>query len=226
MNYLLNIHTTTETAIVNLTNENELLATLLNTDSKNHAAFLHSAIHHILQENDIQPTELKAIGVTGGPGSYTGIRVGLATAKGLCFALKTPLIVVNTLEVMAFSAIEKIKDQNALYCAMIDARRAEVFTATYDHTLHPVNPPSAMILTEETTQTFSSGHPIYFFGSGSEKFKKAATGFHDFHFENIEITASALGKFCWTQFLKNKFENLTNSHPIYLKDFYTNAKKA
>lgn len=224
MNYILNIHTTTETAIVNICDGPKVLLSLENADPKQHAFFLHTAIHNILRETDIRTNELKAIGVTGGPGSYTGIRVGLATAKGLCFALKIPLIMFNTLEVMALSIIEKIQDKKALYCPMIDARRLEVFTAVYNHELIESIPPSAMVLTENLFEDILAQHTIYFSGSGAEKFKSLASKIPDFCFLNETISTDSLGKFCWDKFQKKEFENVSFSQPLYIKEFHTNAK--
>ena len=169
MDYILNIHTATEQAIVAICKGETVLDTLTNEDPKCHAAFLHEAINKVLHNNDIPMTKLKAIGVTNGPGSYTGIRVGLAAAKGLCFALGIPLITYNTLEVMAISAIDEIKDKNALYCPMIDARRMEVFTAMYKADMNIVEEPSAKILADGSYEEYLRNKAIYFFGNGSKK---------------------------------------------------------
>jgi len=224
MNYLLNIHTTSENAIVNLSNGDQVLSTLINSDSRQHAAFLHASVSEILQENDILPTSLKAVGVTGGPGSYTGIRVGLATAKGLCFALKIPMIMMNTLELMAFSAIEKILNKNAFYCPMIDARRLEVFTAVYDEQLDPVIQPSAMVLEENSFYDLTQNHPVFFFGSGVEKFKKILNSNVNYHFIDDPLSSFSLAKFAWNKFQKNEFDNLAYSKAFYVNEFYSNPK--
>ncbi|HUZ60607.1 MAG TPA: tRNA (adenosine(37)-N6)-threonylcarbamoyltransferase complex dimerization subunit type 1 TsaB [Hanamia sp.] len=224
MNFLLNIHTSTETAIVNLCDGPDLIATKENSNSKQHASFLHTAVHQILQELDIQPKDLKAIGVTGGPGSYTGIRVGLASAKGLCFALNIPLILLNTLEVMALSNIENLSDKNALYCPMIDARRMEVFTAVFDDQLNEVIPPSAMVLTENTFQDIIENKDIYFFGSGSQKFKNLVPHFPVSNFIESRISSKILGEFSWHKYQKNEFVNTFSAIPFYMKDFYSIEK--
>lgn len=224
MSYILNIHTSTETAIINLNNGPDLAVSKENFDSKDHAAFLHTAIHQILQEVDIKPNDLKAIGVTGGPGSYTGIRVGLASSKGLSFALNIPLIIMNTLEVMALTIIEKIPDQNALYCPMIDARRKEVFTAIYNNQLLEVVPPSAIVLTENTFQDIITKTSVYFFGSGAKKYKEINTTLPASQFINGPISSKSLGFLSWQKFKKNEFENVSNSSPFYIKDFYTIKK--
>ena len=148
MAYLLNIHSATETAIINLMAGQEILSTLCNHETKQHAFFLHTAIKELLREQGIGIKNLNAIGVSSGPGSYTGIRVGLATAKGLCYALNIPLITYNSLELMALSARNNAKDEIAFYCPMIDARRMEVYTAIYNFNMEEIESPSAQILTE------------------------------------------------------------------------------
>jgi tRNA threonylcarbamoyladenosine biosynthesis protein TsaB len=171
MNYILNIHTATETAMVNICNGPEVLATLFNQDTKQHASFLHTAIDQLLSENQIQMHQLKAIGVSNGPGSYTGIRVGLAAAKGLSYALQIPMITFNTLEVMAITAVNEIKNEDAYYCPMIDARRMEVYTAVYNYQLKEIISPQAMILSENSFEEIAQQQEVIFFGNGSEKFK-------------------------------------------------------
>jgi len=227
MNYILNIHTTAEKAIVNISDGDRVLATSTNSEQKEHASFLHIAIKKILQDNDIAINDLKAIGVTAGPGSYTGIRVGLATAKGLCFALKIPMMMLNSLELMAFSAIEDLPeiDNETAFCPMIDARRMEVFTAVYDQKLHEIKAPSALILNENSLDEPASGRSLYYFGSGAEKFKKLVEGRSaNLHYILSDISSQALAKFSRNKFQKNDFENIIKAQPLYVKEFYTTAK--
>lgn len=224
MDYILNIHTATETAIVNLCKGPDLLATKENSNSRQHASFLHTAVHQILQETDIRPNDLKAIGVTGGPGSYTGIRIGLASAKGMGFALNIPLIILNTLEVMALSIIENIRDKNALYCPMIDARRMEVFTAIYNCELFEVIPPAAIVLDEIIFKDIIAEQTVYFFGSGAHKFKEINPLLPASQFINNQISSRSLANLCWQRFQKKLFENVSDSSPYYVKDFYTVKK--
>jgi tRNA threonylcarbamoyladenosine biosynthesis protein TsaB len=225
MDYILNIHTTTEKAIVNICNGQNVINTYYNYDPKEHLAFLHSGIQKILKENKILINELKAVGVTSGPGSYTGIRIGLATAKGLCFSLKIPLISFNTLEVMARSAAENIQQQNALYCPMIDARRLEVFTAVFDYAMQEVIPPSAMVLTEESFTELLNSNPIYFFGNGSKKFEILATKIQQSHFIDEEINPGVLCKFGWEKYQKKEFADVAIAEPFYIKEFHSTLKK-
>ena len=227
MNYLLNINTTTEKAIVCLSNGPDIIFSATNTNSKEHASFLHVAIHQILKDNSVSVSELKAIGVAGGPGSYTGIRVGLATAKGLCYALNIPLMMYNTLELMAFSALEKEKNVDALYCPMIDARRMEVFTAVYDAKIVTVFSPAAFELAENSFSSLIEKNTVYFFGSGAPKFKDLnKNASKNAHFPDNPINTESLALFGWNKFENKDFVNLISSKPLYLKEFYTTAKLA
>jgi tRNA threonylcarbamoyladenosine biosynthesis protein TsaB len=223
MSYILNIHTATETAIINLTKDEEVLGTFINYDTRQHAALLHTAIRELFQTNNVDIKKLNAVGVSSGPGSYTGIRVGLATAKGLCYALDIPLITFNTLELMAFSSANFAKDDNALYCPMIDARRMEVFTAVYNYTLQELIPPSAMILDENSFADILNLNKVYFSGSGNNKFKSIAKSVNAF-FINDRISTESLTAISWKKFRRNDFENIPYAQPLYIKDFYTILK--
>ena len=224
MAYILNIHTATETAIVNLTKEGEVLETLINDDTKQHAAFLHTSIKEILQTRKIDIKKLDAIGVSSGPGSYTGIRVALSAAKGLCFALNIPLITFNSLELLARSAAYFVKDINALYCPMIDARRMEVFTAVYNYTLQELIRPSAIVLDENSFVDILNLNEVYFSGSGSPKFKNINNSVNSF-FINAPVSTESLTEISWEKFKKNEFGNVTDTKPLYIKEFHTVLRK-
>lgn len=216
MVHILNIHTATETAIINLTADGQTLGKSSNNDTKQHAYFLHIAIKALLRQHNIDIKDLDAIGVSCGPGSYTGIRVGLATAKGLCYALKIPLIIFNSLEVMAFSAIDLVKNDSALYCPMIDARRMEVYVAVYNHNLEEVISPSATILNENSFAEILVHSKIVFSGSGSNKFREIINQANAV-FLNEEISAESLTKITWKKYLKNEFGNVPYARPLYIK---------
>ncbi|MDP4283801.1 MAG: tRNA (adenosine(37)-N6)-threonylcarbamoyltransferase complex dimerization subunit type 1 TsaB [Bacteroidota bacterium] len=225
MEYILNIHTSIETAIVNICNGQNVIDTVINKDPKQHSAFLHTAIQNLLLKNKILANDLKAIGVTSGPGSYTGIRVGLATAKGLCYSLKTPLLTFNTLEVMAFSAGKTIGNKNSLYCPMIDARRTEVFTAVYTHDMREITPPMALILKEDSFADLIQLNSICFFGSGSKKFENIINKTDASIFADIEITSEALARFGYIKYQKREFTDIIFAEPLYVKEFYSPLKK-
>jgi tRNA threonylcarbamoyladenosine biosynthesis protein TsaB len=222
MNYILNIHTATETAMVNICNGPEVLATLFNQDTKQHASFLHTAIDQLLSENQIQMHQLKAIGVSNGPGSYTGIRVGLAAAKGLSYALQIPMITFNTLEVMAITAVNEIKNEDAYYCPMIDARRMEVYTAVYNYQLKEIISPQAMILSENSFEEIAQQQEVIFFGNGSEKFTLLAPHLKRIFSKVNKISSDSLGEIAWKKYLEHSFADIAYSEPLYLKDFNSN----
>lgn len=227
-NYLLNIHTTGETAMVAVSKGSEVLNVAYNHEFKEHATFLHLAINDLLKESSINPDSLKAISVTHGPGSYTGIRVGLAAAKGLCYALNIPLITLNTLDVLAASAIHNLNDPLSLYCALIDARRMEVYTAMYDFNLTRLSEPHAVILDFSFSEKYTQLGNVYFFGSGSTKFEKLLEENHirsNYLFKNIEIEPGAMAILSNKKFSDLNFSDLAYAEPEYLKEFKPTTNK-
>jgi tRNA threonylcarbamoyladenosine biosynthesis protein TsaB len=208
--------------MVNICNGPEVLATLFNQDTKQHASFLHTAIDQLLSENQIQMHQLKAIGVSNGPGSYTGIRVGLAAAKGLSYALQIPMITFNTLEVMAITAVNEIKNEDAYYCPMIDARRMEVYTAVYNYQLKEIISPQAMILSENSFEEIAQQQEVIFFGNGSEKFTLLAPHLKRIFSKVNKISSDSLGEIAWKKYLEHSFADIAYSEPLYLKDFNSN----
>ena len=145
MSLILNIDTATEKAHVSLSNDAVILQSLYNESQKDHAGFLQPAILRLVKDAAVSLKNIDAVAVTAGPGSYTGLRVGMASAKGICYALQKPLIALNTLEVMAASALYHpgIHAANPvdLFCPMIDARRMEVYTALYNRQLETILAP-------------------------------------------------------------------------------------
>jgi len=225
MPLLLNIDTATEHASVCLSNESGVLLLKESQDQKNHGAFLQPAIQQILLETGIDLQAVDAISVTEGPGSYTGLRVGLASAKGLCYALQKPLIAINTLKVMALAAInQEPYSSNTLFCPMIDARRMEVFTAMYDMHLHQIEAPNAKILDSTSFETIISQQPMVFSGSGSIKMQAILSNSNAF-FSSVQHTAAHLSILAHQSFKEVNFVDLAYFEPFYLKAFYSPAAK-
>lgn len=224
MAFILNIDTATEEASVCLSRDTEILGMEKSGEQKNHAAFLHPAIRRLLTEQQLAPKSLDAVAVTAGPGSYTGLRVGLSSAKGLCYALRIPLVLVPTLEVMAVAAIqanpEVTGQKDKLFCPMIDARRMEVFTAVYDRNLTLVMPPAALILDENSFTTFFGQGPLIFSGSGAGKFQQILT-LPDAVFSTIRQNATHLAVRSLGYYQEKRFPDLAYCEPYYLKEFYT-----
>ena len=213
------IDTSTEKASIALAENGTVLSHLVNAEQKDHASWIQPAIRSLLQGSDLSPTELAAVAVTAGPGSYTGLRVGMATAKGLSYALKIPLIAVNTLEAMTVAAFGEEAD---LYCPLIDARRVEVFTAVYDRNLHPVIPPTAMELKDDSFKDLLNNHRILFFGNGHEKLKRLVSHDHAI-FSLLEFDVTYISGFINKKYNLSEFADLIYSEPEYIKEFYINT---
>ncbi|HTI11138.1 MAG TPA: tRNA (adenosine(37)-N6)-threonylcarbamoyltransferase complex dimerization subunit type 1 TsaB [Puia sp.] len=223
MALILNIDTATETASISLSKEGSSLALLQNKDQKEHASWLHPAIEKMMQETGFGMKDLQAVAVTAGPGSYTGLRVGMAAAKGFCFALNIPLLTENTLKVMAFAAREQYSS-TGLLCPMIDARRLEVFTAIYGSDLVELMPTTAMIIDENSFSTYLASHKVSFFGGGSYKCKPIITA-PSAAFIEINYHAGYLGILSFLRYLQHEFTGLAYSEPAYTKEYYTHTRK-
>lgn len=222
MSLILNIDTSGQSAHISLSKDGNLLHYLNNESQKDHASFLQPAILQLSKSAGIRLADVDAIAVTAGPGSYTGLRVGMASAKGLCYALKKPLIALNTLEVLTVSATLLFSFENdpVLFCPMIDARRMEVFTAIYDKELNPYLSPRPFILNEQSFEQELSAYKILFFGSGSAKWKAVCTHPKAF-FEEVGVLPEALASLSHTMAGEKRFTDLAYSEPFYLKEFQT-----
>lgn len=225
MSLILNIDTASEKAHISLAEDGKLLHTLSNESQKEHASFLQSGIEQLTKLTGIHLKDIAAVSVTAGPGSYTGLRVGYASAKGLCYALKKPLITIGTLEVLTASALHLFPDnnKNLLYCPMIDARRMEVFTAIYKHDLTLHLQPCALILDESSFEKDLLKNQIVFFGTGSDKWRFICKH-ENAIFKTVTILPKSLSKSTNTLFSEKKFTELAYSEPMYLKEFQSVIK--
>lgn len=225
MALLLNLDTATEIASICISLDGASIGYKQNEHKKEHASFVHLAIKEMLEEGGFKLEDFDAFSVTSGPGSYTGLRVGMAAVKGFCYAFSKPLIAVNTLEAMASAALDTIDNKNELdiLCPMIDARRIEVFTALYDADLKTIFPPQPLVLDEKTFDYLLTERQITFFGSGSEKFQKMKTG-SSAMFKNVESNAKNLATLAERDFNRELFADVSYSQPQYFKDFFTPSK--
>jgi tRNA threonylcarbamoyladenosine biosynthesis protein TsaB len=219
---MLHIDTATEFASICLTRDETVLGMRICNDQKQHGAFLQPAIQHLMLENGIALSALDAISVAEGPGSYTGLRVTMASAKGLCYALNKPLITINTLKIMAQAALEQEGQvyPNAIYCPLIDARRMEVFTALYTNQLEPIIAPEARILDQDSFRTLIDKQVIIFTGSGAPKLQ-ALIDHPNAVFSSVQHSAKQLAILAGRAYAKQAFANLAYCEPFYLKGFYT-----
>jgi tRNA threonylcarbamoyladenosine biosynthesis protein TsaB len=216
MKLILNIDTALDHASVCLSIEDTVVNMVANKNQKDHAAWLHEAIKGLLNESGYTIKDLNAVAVSIGPGSYTGLRVGLSSAKGICYAQQIPLIAVDTLEMMAFAAKDEETD---LICPVIDARRMEVFTAVYDKTLKSVIPPAAMIVDQNSFSSLLDTNRIFFFGNGSEKMRTLISN-KNAVWGDVWGNSSHLAQLSFKKFLQKEFADLAYSEPLYTKEFY------
>jgi tRNA threonylcarbamoyladenosine biosynthesis protein TsaB len=226
MALILQIETATQVCSAALSQDGETIALKELQANNIHAGSLTLFIQDVMAKGGFTYADLDGIAVSKGPGSYTGLRIGVSTAKGLCFALDKPLIAVGTLNMMAKGFMNANPDYDGLICPMIDARRMEVFTAVFDASLNTVQDVSAKIIDEQSYIEQLTKNTVTFIGDGAEKCKAAiAHSNAQFSSENFN-SASNMSQMAFQAFTKGKFEDLAYFEPFYLKDFVLTTPKA
>ena len=219
MNYILNIETATRNCSVTLAKEGKtVLCKEIAELGYSHAEKLHVFIEEVLKESGITFQDLKAIAVSRGPGSFTGLRIGVSAAKGLCYALEIPLISIDTLEVLA----RQVQVENGVIIPMIDARRMEVYSAVFDCNYEKTREVKAEIITENSYSETSEN--IYFVGDCQEKCQTVLTR-ENFNFlpQIVFPSAKEMSALSFEKFAKNQFVDVAYFEPFYLKDFMITA---
>ncbi len=225
MAFILNIETSSTVCSVSLSKNAELISFKEVDDGFTHAENLHVFIEEVLKTANISVKELNAVAISKGPGSYTGLRIGVSAAKGLAFSLKIPLIALDTLQLMTNSALIK-DDATAVYCPMIDARRMEIYTAVYDKDLKQIKDTEALIVDENSIQPLSKFEKIYFFGDGMQKCKEVLSSLKNAAFiDAILPSAKNMCTLSNKKYSEKKFEDVAYFEPFYLKDFLILTKK-
>jgi tRNA threonylcarbamoyladenosine biosynthesis protein TsaB len=232
MALILHIETATGICSVALAKDGVLVSEKTLEEQREHARLLTVAIDDLMISAGFIYKDLDAVSVSKGPGSYTGLRIGVATAKGLCFALDIPLLAVSTLRSMADCAwiqwlnTGQTAGEKVLFCPMIDARRMEVYSAVYSRNLEEVGPVNALILEKGSFDRWKD-HKLIFFGDGSEKYRTLINNDLDSYFMT-DFQFSALGMIALShQKLQNgKLEDPAYFEPFYLKDFVAGPKKS
>ncbi len=222
MSLILNIDTALDTASVCLCEDGKELQLSHSEDQKDHASWLHTEITGLLQKSGKSIKELDAVAVSIGPGSYTGLRVGLAAAKGFCYALNIPLITVNSLRIIAGAAKDETID---MICPLIDARRMEVFTAVYDKDLREKISPHALVIDENSFAALLLSGKILFCGNGVKKLQPLISS-NNALFSNTIADASHLARLSFNCYNKNEFADLAYAEPLYIKEFYSMPGKS
>lgn len=224
MTHILCIETSTTVCSVCVTADDKVLAQKEINNGFSHAENLHIFMEEVLKEANLAIKQINAVAVSKGPGSYTGLRIGVSAAKGLCYALQIPLISIDTLQSMAY-AVSHEKNEDAFYAPMLDARRMEVYCAVYDTNLETITPVNALVLDEKSIEIFNVDKPIYFFGDGMPKAKQLLQEIkNSFFIEDIFPSAENMASLSFTKFKQNNFEDVAYFEPFYLKEFFTNQK--
>ena len=220
--YILNIETSTKACSVALHKNGELIVCREDvTTNFSHSEKLLKFISKLFSDAKLSLSDLDAIAVSMGPGSYTGLRIGVSTAKGLCYGLDIPLISISTLKAMSFGMALEIKAD--LYCPMIDARRMEVYSAFFDINNTEVRKIQADIINENSYKK-ELEKKVVFFGDGSEKIIEKIKDKNAIFVSDIHPSAKNMGLLSYQKFTKSLFEDLAYFEPFYLKDFVAGRK--
>ena len=219
--FILNIETATKNCSVSIAKNGETIALReIAEEGYSHAEKLHVFIEELISESKISFKDLNAIAVSQGPGSYTGLRIGVSSAKGLCYALNIPLIAVDTLQSLA----AQISVSNGFIIPMIDARRMEVFSAIYDKDLNNIQKVAAEIITEESYQ--NRDEEMHFLGDGATKCKEFLNKNNFiFHDEIIYPSAKEMSKLSFEKYKISDTVDVAYFEPLYVKDFLITKKK-
>lgn len=220
MALLLSIETSTTVCSVALSRDSNILALEELNAGYSHAENLVSFCTEVLKKSSCTFNDLDAVAVSKGPGSYTGLRIGVSAAKGFCYALNIPLISVNTLQHMALQLSATGNYVDALFCPMIDARRMEVYCAIYDSNNAEIKETATEIITADSFVTYLENKQVLFFGDGSAKCKDfLESQAHATFIADIVPSAASMISLAEAKYLKKDFENTAYFEPFYLKDF-------
>ena len=227
MAYILCLETATEICSVALLKNDVVIAIEENHEGNSHASQITLLIEAVMKKSNVELKQLDAVAVSKGPGSYTGLRVGVSTAKGLCYALNIPLIAINTLQSLTQHLHSTFNTQHStFFCPMLDARRMEVYCTLLDNQLNEVENTQAKIIDENSFSAELNNHKIYFFGNGSLKCKTIITHSNAIFIDDIKCSANGMAALAYKAFAQKQFEDVAYFEPFYLKDFVgTVAKK-
>jgi tRNA threonylcarbamoyladenosine biosynthesis protein TsaB len=216
VSYILNIETATTNCSVSLSKEGETF--ILKEDYDNgysHAERLHVYIEDVLEQANLSLKDIDAIAISKGPGSYTGLRIGVSTAKGLCFAVDKPLISISTLEALSY----QVKAEDGIIVPMLDARRMEVYSAVFDANHKQIRDVQAEVLDEASFADYLASGKVYFIGNGVEKTKTLINHPNAVFIEGKLPSSNEMGPLAFNKYKKDDIEDVAYFEPYYLKDF-------
>lgn len=228
MTHIICIETATPVCSIALVSNGTVVG-LKESDRKNsHAKMVGVFIQQLLSEAGLKASDLVAVAVSKGPGSYTGLRIGVSTAKGLCYALSIPLLAINTLRLMATGLITKLKNEkikNTLFCPMIDAKRMEVYCAIYDSEGNEQLKTNAVIVDNNTFNNYLEKQKMIVFGDGAEKCKPVITHPNVEFVDDFRSSAAFMHTIAFQKYKDKTFEDVAYFEPFYLKDFIAGVPK-
>lgn len=227
MSCILNIETSTNVCSVAVSNDGACIFSKEDHGGPNHAVKLGSFVDEALSFSDNHAIPLDAVAVSCGPGSYTGLRIGVSMAKGVCYGRNAKLIGIPTLEILCVPVLlnEKIKEEDALLCPMLDARRMEVYSQIFDRSLKEIRKIEANVVTADTYKEYLDEHPVYFFGNGAEKCMDVINHPNAHFIKDIEPLAKNMYPLAEKRIATEKFEDVAYFVPFYLKDFVAKLPK-
>lgn len=220
---ILHMETATDICSVAVSEDDNILALVESGQERNHARLLNPFMREALKKAGLGIDDLHGVAVSKGPGSYTGLRIGVSTAKGLAYARNLPLLATGTLENLAYAALELTQvrqlEKDWLLCPMIDARRMEVYAGFYNTGMQLVRKVSADIINGDSYRDLLEEHRICFFGNGASKCREVLPEERTLFLEDVHPTASAMIRPVLKKFRSGKFEDIAYFEPFYLKDF-------
>lgn len=231
MSLILNLESSTEICSASLSRDGKVIDLIENDEGQNHARLLSVFVDELMNRNKIAFKELNAVAVSKGPGSYTGLRIGVSLSKGICYANQIPLIAVSPLQAMSSHVITTLKDdlitndENVLFCPMIDARRMEVYTALFNQSNQEIEPISAKVIDNSSFSTYLDNHKILFFGNGSAKCKDKINHPNALFIDQIKTSAQFMCLLAQEAYENKQFEDVAYFEPFYLKDFIAGIPK-
>lgn len=227
MSCILHIETSTEVCSVALSQDGINIFAEEDSQGQQHAVKLGVFVDEALSFADSHAIPLDAVAVSCGPGSYTGLRIGVSMAKGICYGRDIPLIGLPTLEVMCVPVLLRYDlPDDALLCPMIDARRMEVYAAVYDRALRPVRPTAADIVDENSYLDFLEKQPVYFFGNGAAKCREKITHPNAHFIDNIRPQAKMMFPLAEKAVALQDYKDVAYFEPFYLKEFVATKSKS
>lgn len=220
MSKILYIESATQVCSVSISINGVLIAMKESSTANSHSELLSSFIDDLIKENNLSLKDLDAIAVSMGPGSYTGLRIGVSSAKGLCYSLEKPLIAISTLQSMANGMSKYVEDDKAVFCPMIDARRMEVYASLFDVRNKELRKIKAEIIDENSFSEFLDSNIVYFAGDGANKCKEILSVHQNARFlDEFVISSKDMVEIGSSKYSKKEFEDLAYFEPFYLKDF-------